>query len=84
MAKVKIAISLQESLFEQVQALARELNVSRSRLLMLALEDFIHRYQNQKLLEQINNVYDDPPDPNEEGRLHQMRHQQRQIVEGKW
>jgi metal-responsive CopG/Arc/MetJ family transcriptional regulator len=84
MAKVKIAISLQESLFEQVEALARELNVSCSRLLTLALEDFIHRYQNQKLLEQINNAYDDAPDPNDEVHLHQMRHQQHRIVKGEW
>ncbi|MBE7551714.1 MAG: hypothetical protein HS126_11650 [Anaerolineales bacterium] len=84
MANIKTAISLQETLFEQVEALAHELNVSRSRLLALALEDFIRRYQNQKLLEQINSAYDDAPDPGEQIRLRQMRHQQRRIVEGEW
>ncbi len=84
MANIKTAISLQKSLFEQVEALARELNVSRSRLLALALEDFIRRYQNQKLLDQINRAYDDAPDPTEQARLRQMRRQQRRIVEGEW
>jgi metal-responsive CopG/Arc/MetJ family transcriptional regulator len=84
MANIKTAISLQETLFEQVEALAHELNVSRSRLLALALEDFIRRYQNQKLLEQINSAYDDAPDPGEQIRLRQMRRQQRRIVEGEW
>jgi metal-responsive CopG/Arc/MetJ family transcriptional regulator len=84
MATIKTAISLQESLFEQVEALADELNVSRSRLLALALEDFIRRYQNQKLLDQINQAYDDAPDSTEQARLRQMRRQHRRVVEGEW
>ncbi|MBI1879035.1 MAG: hypothetical protein HYR94_12595 [Chloroflexi bacterium] len=84
MANVKTAISLQKSLFEQAEALADELNVSRSRLLALALEDFIRRFQNQKLLEQINRAYDDAPDPTELARLRQMRRQHRRIVEEEW
>jgi metal-responsive CopG/Arc/MetJ family transcriptional regulator len=81
---IKTAISLQKSLFEQVEALARELNVSRSRLFVLALEDFIRRYHNQQLLEQINRAYDDLPDSTEQARLSQMQHQHRRIVEGEW
>jgi len=84
MTHIKTAISLQKPLFEQVNALAREMKVSRSRLFVLALEDFIRRYQNQQLLEKINTAYEDAPDPNEEFRLRQMRHHQRQIVEGEW
>ena len=41
MANIKTAISLQESLFAQAEDLARDLNVSRSRLFVLALENFI-------------------------------------------
>ncbi|HXV42721.1 MAG TPA: hypothetical protein VEC96_06630 [Anaerolineae bacterium] len=81
---IKTAISLQKSLFEQVEALAHELNVSRSRLFVLALEDFIRRYHNQQLLEQINNAYDDLPDLSEQARLALMRRQHRRIVEGEW
>ena len=39
MASIKTAISLQQSLFEQVDTLARELQVSRSRLFALAIEE---------------------------------------------
>jgi metal-responsive CopG/Arc/MetJ family transcriptional regulator len=81
MANVKTAISLQQSLFEQVEALAQELQISRSRLFVLAVEAFIQRYQNQKLLEAINEAYDDLPDAEEESLRKKMRQQHRQLVE---
>lgn len=59
MATVKTAISLQESLFEQAEALASEMKVSRSRLIAIALEEFIRRHQNRLLLEKINAAYED-------------------------
>ena len=84
MANVKTAISLQKTLFEQVEALAREMKVSRSRLFVLALEDFVRRYQNQQLLEKINLAYQDAPDRAEQKRLRKMRRQHRKVVEGEW
>jgi len=84
MTVVKTAISLQRSLFEQVDALAQELEISRSRLFALAAEAFIQRYQNQKLLQAINDAYDDLPDPEEESLRHRMRQQHRQLVKGQW
>jgi len=57
MSNVKTAISIQKSLFEQAEDLARRMNVSRSRLFVLALEDYIHRQQNRDLWAQINAAY---------------------------
>jgi len=84
MANIKTAISLQKSLFEQAEMLAREMKVSRSRLFVLALEDYIRRYQNQQLLERINQAYPDAPDAAEQKRLRKMRRQHRKVVEGEW
>ena len=84
MANVKAAVSLQKSLFEQADAVAREMNISRSHLFALALEEFIRSYQNQQLLEQINAAYDDTPDPADELLRQHMCRQHRQIVEGEW
>lgn len=84
MANIKTAISLQKSLFEQVEALARDMKVSRSRLFALALEDYIRRHQNQQLLEKINQAYQDVPDPTEQKRVRAMRRQHRKVVEGEW
>jgi hypothetical protein len=82
--KVKTIISLEKSLLEQAEILARELNISRKRLFVLALEEFIHRYQVRQLLERINSVYEDRPDPTEQAHLSKMGRQQRRIVEGEW
>jgi metal-responsive CopG/Arc/MetJ family transcriptional regulator len=84
MPNVKIAISLQKSLFEQAEALAQELHISRSRLFVLALEDFIHRHQSQQLLKKINAAYEDVPTPSEKTILRRMRRQHKRIVEGEW
>ena len=84
MANVKTAISLQQSLFEQIEVLAQELQISRSRLFALAAEAFIQRHQNQKLLEAINDAYDDLPDAEEQSLHQKMRQQHRHLVEGQW
>jgi len=84
MTNIKTAISIQESLFEQADAMAHELNISRSRLFVLAVEDFIQRYQSHKLLEGINAAYEGEPDPVEEVRLHSMRRRHHRLVEGEW
>ena len=84
MASVKTAISIRESLFEKVEALASELSVSRSRVFVLAVEEFIQRHQNRQLLEKINHAYDDVPDISEQMHLKRMRNQQRKLVEDQW
>ena len=84
MANVKTAISLQQSLFEQVDALAQELEISRSRLFVLAVEAYIQRHHNRQLLEAINEAYADLPDREEQALRHHMRQQHRQMVEGQW
>jgi metal-responsive CopG/Arc/MetJ family transcriptional regulator len=84
MPNVKTAISLQKPLFDELETLARQMKVSRSRLLALALEEFIRRRENQQLLETMNQAYEDAPDPVEQTRLRKMRRLHRKIVEGEW
>ena len=63
MADMKTAISLQKSLFDQVDTLASELNITSNHLFALAVKDFIQRHKkNKKLLSTINAAYDDLPD----------------------
>ncbi|MGA1794568.1 MAG: hypothetical protein ACMUIL_01810 [bacterium] len=83
-SNVKTAISIQESLFEQAEALAKEMHISRSRLFMLALKDFIHRYQSRQLLERIDAAYDDAPAPSEKEFQRHMRSSHKRIVEDEW
>jgi metal-responsive CopG/Arc/MetJ family transcriptional regulator len=84
MANIKTAISLQQTLFEQVEALAREMKVSRSRVFSLAVEAFVRRNQNQQLLDKINQAYADAPEPMERRRQRAARRSQRRMVEREW
>jgi metal-responsive CopG/Arc/MetJ family transcriptional regulator len=81
---IKTAISIQKSLFEQAENLAKQLNMSRSHLFGVAIETFVKNHQNQILLDEINQAYSDQPDPNEIVRLSKMRNQHRKLVENEW
>lgn len=84
MANIKTAISLQKSLFEQVNDLAHQMKVSRSRLFVMALEDYVHRHQNKRLLEKINQAYQGQPDATEQKRMRRSKRLHRAVVENEW
>ena len=84
MASIKTAISIEKPLFEQVDALAKELHISRSRFFMLAAQEFIQRYKSQKLLDAINDAYDDIPGPEEIELQRQMRSRHFKLVKDQW
>ena len=84
MANIKTAISIPESLFEQVDMLAQQAQISRSRLFVLAVEEFVRRHENQELLEAINRAYDDLPSPDEQAYRQRMRRKHREMVKGRW
>ena len=84
MENIKTSISIEKSLFTQANALARKMKVSRSRLFVLALEDFIREQENRDLLEKVNAVYADEPDESEKVLRRRMRQSYRRLVEGQW
>lgn len=84
MSYKKTAISLDEALLEQVDSLADELKVSRSRLFVMAVEELLQRHENRKLLQALNAAYNDAPDPEEEAQLREMLVHHRALVEEEW
>jgi mRNA interferase MazF len=69
-ATIKTAISIKKTLFDQAEILAQELNISRSHLFGIALENFIKNVQSQAPLDEINKTCENQPDLNErEGSL---------------
>ena len=85
MAQMKTAISVSKDLFQETDRIAHELNIPRSRVIALALEEFIRRYQNKKLIEQINEAYADPMTSDEKESLDIIRSQQKKLGRGeKW
>lgn len=82
---MKTAISIQPNLFNQVNDLAGRLNISRSYLFVLAVKDFIKRYQNKKLLQEINTAYEDFPDPQEKFYQQKIKaHHRKLLRKDKW
>jgi metal-responsive CopG/Arc/MetJ family transcriptional regulator len=84
MPKVKTAVSLQESLVERLDKLARELNISRSQLFSQAADEFLRRHEAPALLEAINRALEDDPQLEEKARVRAMRKKHRQLVENEW
>ena len=84
MHAVKTAISIEKSLFEQAENMARTMKVSRSKLFVLALQDFIEHQKNKEMLARINDAYADEPDATEETLRRKSRRQHRRMVEGEW
>jgi len=84
MSNVRTAISIPESLFERVDAFAKKSQISRSRLFVLAVEDYLRQVENEELLQAINDAYQDPPSPEEETHHQRMKNKHRQQVQGQW
>ena len=78
---VKTAISMQKELFQKVNKLASELHISRSRLFVMAVQDFIKKKESQDLLSQINNAFSDQPDSEEITLQSNMRKKQAKKLE---
>lgn len=78
---VKTAISLDRELFARSDALAKELQVTRSGLVKQALEEFIAKRRNRRLLAQLNEVYSNDPEP---PRHPALKAAHRRQIKGTW
>ena len=83
MPNIKTAISIEKPIFDQVNDLAKYLNISRSRLFAIAVEEFIQRHKNMELLQAINEAYEDLPDP-ETKIVEKMRLRHLKMVKNQW
>jgi metal-responsive CopG/Arc/MetJ family transcriptional regulator len=83
MPTIKTAISVEEPLFEEIEALARELAVSRSQVFALAAREFVQQHKARRLLAAINAAYTEP-DAEETAIMEKMREEERKLVQGQW
>ena len=84
MANIKTAISIEEPLFNEIEALAEEMEVSRSYLFTLAAREFVQRHQSKKLLDAINEAYGKEPNISENRLRAQMKSKQRMLMKDQW
>ncbi len=66
---------------EKVDNLAKELHISRSRLFVMAVQDFIEKKESEQLLSRINKAFHDHPDGEESAVQSKVRQKQRQKLE---
>lgn len=78
---MKTAISLPDDLFVAADALAGRLGISRSRLVALALAEFIAKHRSSKFTERLDAVY-----PTEESSVEKplQRAQRKAVAERSW
>lgn len=82
---VKTAISLDDTLFEQVESLTQELAMSRSRVIAMAIQEFIRRRETQKMFDKLNAVYKDGPTEEDEAAKRAMkRYHQKLMADEAW
>jgi hypothetical protein len=77
---VKTAISLKPSLFEALVDEARSRRLSCSQVLAQALEEHLSRRDNRALLEELNAVYAEEPDEDDQAWLAFAKEQIRRIL----
>lgn len=58
---MKTAISLPDAIFQEAEALAQRLGMSRSELYTEALKAYLRRYNREQILSKLNEVYSKKP-----------------------
>lgn len=74
------AISLEQSLFDELVRLAHDLRMSRSRLIAVAVEEYIERRSTREMMDQLNKVCAEEPDEEELAILRFAKRMQREIA----
>jgi len=80
---MKTAISVDGELLNETDRAAREMGLSRSRLISVALEDYLHRRRREQMIEQLNRVYS-KPDSSEARITKKMKAKFRSTIGDQW
>lgn len=84
MAVIKTAISIDESLFEQIRKLSEEIKLSRNQIFSQAVKYFIDKKNNLELVRRINRAYSDILDEEEVKRLKKSKLKYKEILKKEW
>jgi metal-responsive CopG/Arc/MetJ family transcriptional regulator len=84
MTMIKTAISLSDNIYEQMNSLAKQLDVPRSRLFAIAAEEFLQRYKKKDLIRKINEAVDNRCREEDKQWLAFAKQKRRQIIDKQW
>lgn len=74
---MKVAISIPDDVFKEVEKLSREQGTSRSQIFVSAAREYFRRRETLRLMERLNDVYSPPETPDETARRKAMADYQR-------
>ena len=81
MSAIKTAISISDTVFQDVEALAKEWHVSRSEIFAKAVQAFIEKQKNLKRLEALNQLYAKGPTEEEKKQQHQSLKRSLKVID---
>lgn len=81
---MKTAISVAGDLLAEADRTARELGVSRSRVISLALESYLRQRRHEAILEQLNRVYAGEPDSADRRTTARVKAKFRPAIQERW
>ncbi len=82
---MKTAISISDDLFEGVARIAEEQGVSRSKVFAYAVQEYLEKHKNRKLLSALNAAYSEEETPKEKDlRKSARKYYARRIRKEKW
>ncbi len=84
MSTIKTAVSIPESLFQQINLAAKKMKISRSKVFVKAVTDFLKNWKNEEMLEQLNSVHEEFSNAQEQKKLVLAKKKYRKFVEGEW
>jgi metal-responsive CopG/Arc/MetJ family transcriptional regulator len=81
---MKTAISIETPLLEETDRVARKMGLNRSRLIALALTDYLRQRRNREMLEQLNSVYSEEPSAAERPTGAQRKAKLHSVTKDRW
>ena len=81
MRTVKTAISIDKTLFENIDRAAHTMSIPRSRFFAMAAREYLNRHENHWALKRLNEAYAEGRDSE---LVERMREAHRRQVEGQW
>jgi metal-responsive CopG/Arc/MetJ family transcriptional regulator len=81
---MKTAISVEDRLMKEADRYAHRLGLSRSRLVSLALRDYLRRGKQEEILERLNQVYADESATGDAALARRMKVKFSRVIKDRW
>jgi metal-responsive CopG/Arc/MetJ family transcriptional regulator len=79
---MKTAISVDDALMQEADEVARNLGLSRSRLIADALRDYLRKRRGMQITQQLNDTYSDVPSGDERRLVQKLK--AKMTVQDRW